>query len=67
MSVEEEAKSAVRKLCGRAFNRGDLGALTALLTEAAEIQGVIGKGTFERVEPIWRQLIEGYGMFLLAQ
>lgn len=47
-----------------AFNRGDMAALKALLADDAEIQGVLGKGTFERIEPIWRQLIEGYGMQL---
>jgi predicted ester cyclase len=28
---------------------------------------VLGRGTFERVEPIWRQLIEGYGMQLTIE
>jgi len=38
-----------------------------LLADDAEIQGVMGKGIFEKVEPIWRQLIEGYGMQLAIQ
>ncbi len=50
-----------------AFNRGDLAALKALLADDAEIQGVLGTGTFERIEPIWRQLIEGYGMQLTIE
>jgi len=50
-----------------AFNRGDLAALKRLLADDAEIQGVLGQGTFERVEPIWRQLIEGYGMQLTIE
>jgi hypothetical protein len=45
-----------------AFNRGGLNGLKALLAEDAEIQGVLGKGHIEKVGPIWRQLIEGYGM-----
>ena len=63
MSIEEEAKAVVRHYV-EAFNQGDLDALKALLTEDAEIQGVMGKGLIEKVEPIWRQLIEGYGMQL---
>jgi len=47
-----------------AFNRGDIDALRSLLAPDAEIQGVMGKGLFERVEPVWRQLIEGYGIQL---
>ena len=50
-----------------AFNRGDLDRLRSLLAEDAEIQGVFGKGMFERIEPIWRQLIEGYAMHLEVQ
>jgi steroid delta-isomerase-like uncharacterized protein len=63
MSVEEESKAVVRAYV-EVFNRGDLKALKALLAEDAEIQGVMGKGVFEKVEPIWRQLMEGYGMQL---
>lgn len=63
MTIEEESKAVVRRYV-EAFNRGDLSALKALLADDAEIQGVMGKGIFERVEPIWRQLIEGYGIQL---
>lgn len=66
MSVEEEAKQVVRHYV-EAFNRGDMNTLRALLAEEAEIQGVFGKGLFEKIEPIWRQLIEGYGMQLDIQ
>lgn len=66
MSIEEEAKAVVRRYVD-AFNRGDLGALKSLLAEDAEIQGVLGKGLFEKIEPVWRQLIEGYGMQLSIQ
>ena len=61
MTTEEEAKAVVRRYV-EAFNRGDLDGLKALLAEDAEIQGVMGKGLFEKIEPIWRQLIEGYGI-----
>ncbi|WP_374480113.1 ester cyclase [Zoogloea sp.] len=66
MSVEERAKDVVRQYVA-AFNRGDLPALKALLAEDAEIQGVLGQGIFEKIEPVWRQLIEGYGMQLSIQ
>ena len=63
MSKEKQNKEVVRRYV-EAFNRGDLAALRLLLADNAEIQGVMGQGVFERVEPIWRQLIEGYGMQL---
>ena len=63
MTIEEQSKAVVRSYVD-AFNRGDLRALKALLADDAEIQGVFGKGLFDKVEPIWRQLIEGYGMQL---
>lgn len=63
MSIEEKNKEVVRRYVD-AFNRGDLVALRALLADDAEIQGVMGKGLFERIEPVWRQLIDGYGMQL---
>jgi len=59
----EQNKEVVRRYV-EAFNRGDLAGLRSLLADDAEIQGVMGKGLFERVEPIWRQLIEGYGIQL---
>lgn len=63
MSIEDDSKAVVRQYVD-AFNRGDLPALRALLADDAEIQGVFGRGVFDRIEPIWRQLIEGYGMQL---
>ena len=50
-----------------AFNRGDLPGLKALFTEDAEIQGVLGKGNMDKIEPIWRQLVDGYGMQLSVE
>ncbi len=66
MSIESEAKSVVVRYV-EAFNRGDLDELRSLLADDAEIQGVFGKGLFDRIAPIWRQLIEGYGMQLRVQ
>jgi predicted ester cyclase len=63
MSIEEQSKAVVRAYV-EAFNRGDLPALRSLLAGDAEIQGVMGRGLIDKVEPIWRQLIEGYGMQL---
>jgi steroid delta-isomerase-like uncharacterized protein len=63
MSIEEESKQVVRDYVA-AFNRGDLAGLRSLLADDAEIQGVMGRGMFDRVEPVWRQLIEGYGIKL---
>ena len=60
-STEEVSKSVVRQYV-EAFNRGDLVALQELFSEEAEIQGVLGKGLIDKVLPIWRQLIEGYGI-----
>lgn len=58
------AKAVVRAYVD-AFNRGDLPALRALLADDAVIQGVTGVARdWERIESVWRQLIEGYGMQL---
>ncbi|WP_194726362.1 ester cyclase [Noviherbaspirillum malthae] len=66
MSLEDENKAIVLQYV-EAFNTGDLMALRALLHDDAVIQGVMGKGLFDRIEPIWRQLIEGYGMQLRVE
>jgi ketosteroid isomerase-like protein len=66
MSREEEAKAVVRRYV-EAFNGGDVDGLKALLAEGAEIQGVMGKGLIEKIEPVWRQLIEGYGIQLRVE
>lgn len=66
MSIEDRAKEIVLKYVA-AFNRGDLDELASLLAVDAEIQGVFGKGVFEKIAPIWQQLIEGYGMQLNVQ
>jgi hypothetical protein len=63
VSVEEDCKQVVRAYV-EAFNAGNLGALKELLADDADIQGVLGQGTFERIESIWRQLIDGYAMQL---
>lgn len=63
MTTASDPRQVVRDYVD-AFNRGDMERLRALLHDDAEIQGVFGKGIFDRIEPIWRQLIEGYGMHL---
>ena len=66
MSDLERNKEVVRRYVD-AFNRGDLDALRALFTDDAEIQGVLGQGQIDRIIPIWRQLIEGYGIQLAIE
>jgi len=66
MSIEEEAKKVVLGYVA-AFNSGDMDRLRGLLAEDAEVQGVLGQGQFEKIAPIWRQLIEGYGIQLEVQ
>jgi len=66
LSIEEESKQVVRRYV-EAFNRGDIKALEQLLDENAEIQGVLGQGTWNKIYPIWQQLIDGYGMQLDIQ
>ena len=63
MSLEQQCKEVVLNYVD-AFNRGDLVALESLLADEAEIQGVFGKGLFERIRPVWKQLIEGFAMQL---
>ena len=66
MSQENKNKQVVLDYVD-AFNRGDLPGLKALFTEDAEIQGVLGKGNMDKIEPIWRQLVDGYGMQLSVE
>lgn len=66
MSIEDEAKKVVHEYV-EAFNRGDLDTLKSLLADDAEIQGVLGMGQFDKIAPIWRQLIDGYRMQLHVQ
>ncbi len=63
MSLEQKSKAVVMQYV-KAFNKGDLKSLERLLADDAEIQGVFGKGVFEKIRPIWQQLIEGFGMHL---
>lgn len=66
MTVEDAAKRVVLDYV-EAFNRGDMQALEALLAPDCEIQGVLGQGVFTSIAPIWRQLIDGFGMHLALQ
>jgi hypothetical protein len=50
MTSEENAKQVVLKHVD-AFNNGKSNELHSLLADDAEIQGVFGKGLFEKIEP----------------
>lgn len=52
MSQEEEAAKVVVLKYVEAFSRGNLKVLESLLADDAEIQGVFGKGMFEKIRPI---------------
>ncbi len=67
MPTTVEQNKRIVGLYVEAFNRGDLAALRELFTPDAEIQGVMGKGVMEKVAPMWRQLIEGYGIQLTVE
>ncbi|MFP5286998.1 MAG: ester cyclase [Thermoanaerobaculia bacterium] len=66
MTPQEANKQVVREYVD-AFNQGDFERLRSLFAEDAEIQGVLGKGLMDKVMPIWRQLVEGYGMQLTVE
>ncbi len=66
MTDQERNKQIVRAYAD-AFNRGDLEELRALFAPDAEIQGVLGKGQIDKIEPIWRQLVEGLAINLTIE
>ncbi len=47
-----------------AFNRGDLDAVCSCFAPDALIWGVAGWGSLEVARPVWRELIEAWGMQL---
>jgi ketosteroid isomerase-like protein len=57
--TEQERNKQVARDYVDAFNRGDFAALRTIFAPDAVIQGVLGKGVVDAVEPIWRQLHEG--------
>src|SRR5262245_23295422 len=63
LSAGEQNKAIVRAYV-EAFNRGDLPALRELFTPDALVYGVLGWGGLPEVEPIWRDLHEGFGVQL---
>jgi len=65
MSVEEH-KEIVRAYVN-AFNRGDLPTLRTLFTPDALIYGVLGWGSMDKVEPIWRMLHDSLAMELTIE
>ncbi|WP_317930500.1 nuclear transport factor 2 family protein [Halioxenophilus sp. WMMB6] len=66
MTQEDAAKAVVMQYV-EAFNQGNMNKLREILADDAQIQGVFGQGIFDKIAPIWRQLIEGYGMQLEVQ
>jgi steroid delta-isomerase-like uncharacterized protein len=57
MAQLEQHKDLVRQYV-EAFNAGDLARLRTLFTDDAVIQGVLGWGKLDVIEPIWRMLHE---------
>jgi len=63
MNSLEANKSVVRNYVD-AFNRGDFAALREIFAEDAEVQGVLGKGTMDKVIGIWQELHSAFGIEL---
>ena len=63
MNSLETNKSVVRSYVD-AFNRGDFAALREIFAEDAEVQGVLGKGTMDKVVGIWQELHSAFGIEL---
>jgi steroid delta-isomerase-like uncharacterized protein len=63
MNLLEANKSVVRRYV-EAFNRGDFATLREIFAEDAEVQGVLGKGTMDKVIGIWQELHTAFGIEL---
>lgn len=59
----EQMKNLVREYAD-AFNRGDLEGVCSVFAEDAQIYGVLNAGGLNVARPIWRSLIESFGMQL---
>lgn len=66
MSQLERNKEVVRQYVA-AFNAGDLDRLRTLFTGDAVVHGVLGWGTLDVVEPIWRMLHESLAIELTIE
>jgi steroid delta-isomerase-like uncharacterized protein len=64
---EQEANKQVIRQYIEAFNRGDIEALRQLFTPDAIVQGVLGWGGLDKVEPIWRELHSAFAVVLTAE
>lgn len=63
MSDVEHNKAVVRAYA-EAFGRGDFEAIRKLCTPDVVIQGVLGRGNWDFVLPVWQSLHEAYDMKL---
>src|ERR1700716_1004941 len=63
MTQQETNKDVVRAYA-RGFSRGDFEDVVKLFAENAVVQGVLGRGRFDVVLPIWRALHQAFGMEL---
>jgi steroid delta-isomerase-like uncharacterized protein len=61
MSTSEANKHVVRRYVA-AFNGGDFAALREIFAPDAVVQGVLGWGGLDVVEPIWRELHSAFGI-----
>jgi predicted ester cyclase len=63
MNQQENNKAVVRAYA-QGFSRGEFEDVLKLFAADAVVQGVLGRGGFEVVVPIWRALHEAFGMQL---
>ncbi len=63
MSEQENNKAVVRAYA-QGFSHGDFDEVLKLFAEDAVVQGVLGRGGFEVVLPIWRALHQAFGIQL---
>jgi steroid delta-isomerase-like uncharacterized protein len=66
MSNVERNKEVVRAYA-EAFGRGDFAAIRNLCTPDVVIQGVLGRGNWDFVLPVWQSLHDAYDMKLDIQ
>ena len=62
--TQQETNKAVVEAYARGFSSGDFEEVVKLFAEDAVVQGVLGRGSFDIVLPIWRALHQAFGMQL---
>jgi steroid delta-isomerase-like uncharacterized protein len=62
--TQQETNKAVVRAYAQGFSRGDFEEVVKLFAEDAVVQGVLGRGGFEVVLPVWRALHQAFGMQL---